>query len=403
MVNPLLVYKAAESADPVTSFQESRARSLGNVLNQQKATANQGQMERENQLRAFMQQRGADVLGGDRGALSELAKIDYGSAAEAQKGAMGTQADKIKIAMAQLDGVGQLANSVMMADPATQPLAYQSAIRKATASGMVDPNDPPPAWEQDGGKTALAWVAQHQKAALTYKDQLDEQQRAFSNKMALESLGMRRQELAQSAEDRKTSRVPVGYRLAGDGKTLEAIPGGPGELKNTSTGFQQENTLRDDYKLQSKTFADIENSYARMDKIPDSPSGDLALLYSYMKMLDPGSVVRESEFATASTARPLVEKMGLSWDRVKGVWEGERMTPTMRADFKNSAALVYQGAAEQQDTRDTEYSKTAESYGLDPTRVVTGVRTRKKTEKAIDIGDPAQMSDEDLLKALGGK
>jgi len=77
----------------------------------------------------------------------------------------------------------------------------------------------------------------------------------------------------------------------------------------------------------------------------ESPAGDLSLIFNYMKLLDPGSVVRESEFATAAKAAPILQRVGISWDKVKAVWRGEKLVPTQRNDFRNQARNVFEAQA----------------------------------------------------------
>ncbi len=61
-----------------------------------------------------------------------------------------------------------------------------------------------------------------------------------------------------------------------------------------------------------------------------SAAGDLALVFNYMKILDPNSVVRESEFANAQNATGVNERVRNIWNRILS---GERLAPEQRADF----------------------------------------------------------------------
>lgn len=189
-----------------------------------------------------------------------------------------------------------------------------------------------------------------------------------------------------------------------DGQWKTTPPGTrPTSVATDSPGqrFDMSNKLRDEYQKLSGTFKEVEQSYGRINSTEATPAGDLAMLYAYTKMLDPGSVVRESEFATASTARPLMERLGLSWDAVKGVWEGRRMTPGMRADFSKSAGNLYNQASSAQDERDGQYSTLAQQYDLDPTRVVTGVRTPSAAKKKTNLSADEAAELERLRKEFG--
>jgi hypothetical protein len=98
-----------------------------------------------------------------------------------------------------------------------------------------------------------------------------------------------------------------------------------------------------------------------------SAAGDLALLFAYMKVLDPGSVVRESEFANAQSAASIPSRIRGHWLRVIN---GERLAPETRADFvKQSKALATRQAELLRDTN-VRYRTLANRFGIDPNLVV---------------------------------
>ncbi len=112
-----------------------------------------------------------------------------------------------------------------------------------------------------------------------------------------------------------------------------------------------------------KEFDSIANAYGRIvASVKDpSPAGDLSLIFNYMKMLDPGSVVRESEFAAAAAA-------GSYGDRLKAlvgsIKEGTKLAPAQRADFVNRANLLYEQAENLYDQTRNEYITYATDAGL---------------------------------------
>ncbi len=112
-----------------------------------------------------------------------------------------------------------------------------------------------------------------------------------------------------------------------------------------------------------KEFDSIANAYGRIvASVKDpSPAGDLSLIFNYMKMLDPGSVVRESEFAAAAAA-------GSYGDRLKAlvgsIKEGTKLAPAQRADFVNRANLLYEQAETLYDQTRNEYITYATDAGL---------------------------------------
>jgi hypothetical protein len=58
--------------------------------------------------------------------------------------------------------------------------------------------------------------------------------------------------------------------------------------------------------------------------------GDIAAIFGFMKMLDPTSVVREGEFAVASSAGGLFERMKIIMQQAEN---GQRLTPEMRQEI----------------------------------------------------------------------
>jgi hypothetical protein len=95
--------------------------------------------------------------------------------------------------------------------------------------------------------------------------------------------------------------------------------------------------------------------------------GDLSLLYGYMKILDPGSTVREGEFAQAAQTGNLPERVQ-GW--ASKVLSGEKLPKEVRAQFRREAKAVVRAQKVQYDAMATRYRKIAESRGLNPDEVV---------------------------------
>lgn len=98
--------------------------------------------------------------------------------------------------------------------------------------------------------------------------------------------------------------IPSGYRLTADGKSLEPVPGGPADRKNNPTPSdlsKAEMAMRKEVTDRVKDQREVLTMYQKVQAAAHQPSAanDLSLIFGYMKMLDPGSVVREQEFANA--------------------------------------------------------------------------------------------------------
>ena len=102
-----------------------------------------------------------------------------------------------------------------------------------------------------------------------------------------------------------------------------------------------------------------------------SAAGDLALIFSYMKMLDPGSVVREGEFANAQNAAGIPERIRAAYNNAM---DGQRLTETTRTDFLSRADKLYAAAEQGYTALEGQYTATAKTRGYDPAQVVTDFR-----------------------------
>jgi len=89
-------------------------------------------------------------------------------------------------------------------------------------------------------------------------------------------------------------------------------------------------------------FKDTFAAFNRIQATNDGTAGgDLALIFNFMKMLDPGSVVRESEFATAAGAASVPERLKGAYNRVI---TGERLTTAQRNNFTDQASKIFSKA-----------------------------------------------------------
>jgi hypothetical protein len=145
-----------------------------------------------------------------------------------------------------------------------------------------------------------------------------------------------------------------------------------------SLGFSDERALSKEFHAIAgvKDFDKQATAFGRIQAsaTDPSPAGDLALIFNYMKVLDPGSVVRESEFATAENTGSVPDRI---WKTYNKILQGERLAPTQRADFVDRANRLYQSAETQFIERFyNPYIETAKGYNFDPARIITDYRYR---------------------------
>jgi hypothetical protein len=105
----------------------------------------------------------------------------------------------------------------------------------------------------------------------------------------------------------------------------------------------------------------------RMETGAPSAAADIAMIFGYMKLLDPGSTVREGEAASVERARGVPEHIIGLYNRLR---TGERLTDDQRADFLNASLQQYQAQRNKVEGQARRYRKLAERQGLDPDEVV---------------------------------
>lgn len=73
-------------------------------------------------------------------------------------------------------------------------------------------------------------------------------------------------------------------------------------------------------------------------------ASDIALIFAFMKMLDPTSVVREGEFATAQNSGGIDDQLRNVYNKLR---DGQFLTPEQRANFVRRAYRIYKGSETQ--------------------------------------------------------
>lgn len=106
--------------------------------------------------------------------------------------------------------------------------------------------------------------------------------------------------------------------------------------KDTEKLTSQELQVGQQFANQAQPFIQIGQAYKKIEVAAKNPSaaGDISLIFGYMKLLDPGSVVREGEFATAQNAGSIPQSIYGMYNKALS---GERLAPTVRNDFLNQA------------------------------------------------------------------
>lgn len=166
---------------------------------------------------------------------------------------------------------------------------------------------------------------------------------------------------------RQKDQLDIAFKKAQINAT-NALANKRNEPPSTAPDFKAANTLRDEFNSLTKDFRSVQDAYSKIRKTSNTGAGDMSMLYQYVKLLDPGSVVRESEFATAAASGSYGERIA---GAVKGITSGGRLSNALRNEFLNEADNVYQGQKAGYDRQKAIYTDISNKFNVDPTLVVT--------------------------------
>lgn len=198
---------------------------------------------------------------------------------------------------------------------------------------------------------------------------------------------------AGRAERKPTGRVvnPQDQRIK-DLKEAALNDAAEKRVKNDATLLRKEF----DSQPMVKAYKGVAVEFDKMKSAASVPSapGDLALIFSFMKMLDPTSAVRETEFANAQNATGVPEQIRNQWNKLK---DGKRLGDDQRKEFMNQASGFYSAQKKAYDSEVKRFQELAKRTGVDSENVAL----------AIDDDDvaPSDATEEDLIaraNALAG-
>lgn len=247
----------------------------------------------------------------------------------------------------------------------------------------------------------LAGATQAEISTMLSSDTPDEQKFALAQSVigrtAQEDRALERAQANASIRASNASAALNELQLQKEQQIIDAIEAG--EVVLDPDQQKTAMALGKQFEDESKTFKTQVDAYNRItaSAVDPSAAGDLALIFSYMKILDPGSVVREQEFANAQNAAGVPERIRAQYNKVLN---GERLSDTTRDDFVKRAAGIYTSALDQQIDLENTYRQQGMSvYGLPEPAVDLIVRDIRATGAVSDVAFAATLnalSDEQL-------
>lgn len=136
---------------------------------------------------------------------------------------------------------------------------------------------------------------------------------------------------------------------------------------DTNRRFTVEDRMADDYENATKNDRTVVSAFQNLKATPASAAGDISFIFQYMKMLDPSSVVREGEFATAQNAASVPDQVRNLYNRAIS---GERLNPEQRQQFLQAAGSLADVAARRIEERRADVKDKATRRGVDVRNII---------------------------------
>jgi hypothetical protein len=145
-------------------------------------------------------------------------------------------------------------------------------------------------------------------------------------------------------------------------------------------GFDNTLKLRGDFRSEPiyKAHQDVQSAYSQITASlkQNSPAGDLAGATKIMKILDPGSVVRESELGMAMAASGALDRMVNYADMTI---RGTKLTPDQRKDFQTLADKLFAESSRLYNAKRQEYQGISQRNGLNELDVLGPASSTPRT------------------------
>jgi hypothetical protein len=147
---------------------------------------------------------------------------------------------------------------------------------------------------------------------------------------------------------------------------LEALKATGG--RDPEKTFAQEEKIRKEWQGRSKMYSELQGTFNTLQASASSANGpgDIALITGFMKMLDPGSVVRETEFATARDTAGLFTQLQNRLEKAKN---GQLLNPKQRQEYVALSQKYLDSAQKKADQEKKDLGIVVKNYRLNPENV----------------------------------
>ena len=192
--------------------------------------------------------------------------------------------------------------------------------------------------------------------------------------------------------DQQDTENAIAYAGVSDARAKSAR-----DISKNMSNWEKE--ARRDFTKVTGEFREVDNSYGKIIAASDieqqTPQTQKSLIFSNMKMPDPGSTVREGEFATAEQTTGIPGMVKNAYNRAIA---GEFLGTDQIQGFRKAAGDIYNNSLEAFDADLAYYTRLAEDQGANPERVVRDLpRFRnfgEKTPQPVKLVKPDSVKQE---------
>ena len=180
------------------------------------------------------------------------------------------------------------------------------------------------------------------------------------------------------------SKAPAPIKLSAtdrliDPVTLQEVVG-PSAKADEDIGPQVKNFRTRLDKFQGD-LRKTDVAFRKINAAPDTASGDMSLIFGFMKLLDPGSTVREGEFASAESAAGIPTRIVNAYNRAL---TGERLSAGQRKEFIDTAGVTFQAQQQGADLQTAQLLQQADQDGIPRLKIMGAKRLREFEKRAAD-------------------
>lgn len=341
---------------------------LALLINEQKYADMQRQRERGNALDALLRQgdpsetpqaRSQRLRAG--GFFQEADAMDAAevgrqkSVAEADKTRAEAEKKQLEVLHSKIDRHTQVLGAI------STPQEAVAWLQEGQGAGLIDPQKAAAFAQQVQAMTPQQfqqWKQRMMIGGMQLKDQVEQQWKAkeFDLKANNELIGPDGQ---------------VNQQLLGAKQSVARAGASNVQINTGQKGLDNEFKLRGEFKSEPvyKAHQEMTAAYNQIKQSlgQATPAGDLAGATKIMKLLDPGSVVRESELGMAMQASGLLDRLT---NYAQMTISGQKLTPQQRKDFQALADALYSESVNQYNAKRDEYQRLGGEYGLNADRAL---------------------------------